>query len=492
MMRPAAVVVALLCALALAPAQQYGWTGQQPVNQASGDTFQYAPTLVFDAGGVPMAVWARNRSDSSLVYSRWEAGGWTAKRPVGPDGPGVWGVSKPRMCRTDDGTVWLIWCNSNDGNTEDIAFRRWDGSAWSAEVQVNQPDSTEEDFSPRIATGGGEVWCVWYGGPTSGSPYVVYASRWDGASGRWEPETQVSPQNNAQNWFCDIAVDSLGTPHVVWLASLLYAVYYSRFDGTGWTAPELVNDTFRVKAASWGAPQVVIDRTGMLHTSFTGVRQGAASRDIFYTRNDGSGWTDCEMVSQDSAYSEWYSNIAADRPGNVWIAYDRQNEGPDQFRIYAQHYDGSEWSKEERLDDTTAYYDITSDLRLDSDRLPWAVWTGMPYAGAVGDPFYNRYVSPPGSGEAAASARRTGWLVTPTVCTRGRVELALWLAEPGRVSIELLDLSGRVRAAGQNEFHPAGPGAACLNADVPGGVYFLHVRAGALSDVRKVVIINRD
>lgn len=213
-MRRVSVVSLLLGLLALSYGK--GWTGQQTVNHPSGDTANGQPCITVDGSGRPWMAWGRGGHpfDSSLMYTRWLGDRWDTERPVGPNLPGVGLCCKPRMCLDGQGRVWLLWHNVD--TFRDISFRRWADTGWTPEMQVNVPDSSELDFAPRVACGGGQVWCVWYGGPTDASPYSVFASHWNEARGFWEPETQVSPADGNYHWWCDVAVDTNGVPHMVW------------------------------------------------------------------------------------------------------------------------------------------------------------------------------------------------------------------------------------------------------------------------------------
>jgi hypothetical protein len=465
----------------------YKWSGQGIVNRPDSQ-YDAQTTVAHDSGGRIVAVWTTNDPGVGMSWACWTGTGWTAETPMMPLPPEVSNRTRPSIQFDRPGVGWLVWCNGNDDNSSDIASSRLTDTGWTQEQQVNAPDSTDVDWAPHIACGGTDVWCVWYGGPTSSSPYVVYASRWSDSAGCWGPEMQVSPQNNAQNWFCDVAVDASGGPHVVWLATLQYAIYYSRFDGTAWTAPQLVNDTFRVKAATWGAPRVICDETGVLHVSFTGVANGAESRDIFYSRNDGTGWSDCQMVTYDSAYSEWYSDIAVDRPDNVWIAYDRQGEGTDRFRVYAQHFDGHEWSKQDRLDNDSAYYDGCASVCLNSSGLPLVTWTGMPYSRANSDIYCGRYTADASVVDWPTVAADACRFLVPTVCSRGLITFTSRTAVHAVIAAELVDGVGRRWTSTRVE-----AGGSCqtsLPARLRAGVYFLHVREGVWTEVHKVIVVG--
>ncbi|MCX6841346.1 MAG: hypothetical protein NTX53_03550 [candidate division WOR-3 bacterium] len=424
---------------------------------------------------------------------------WDEDRGMVANGPVEWMVGPASIDFDPEGRAWVPLLIQYEDNTMDVACVRWADGAWSPMgVQVNMPDSTDLDFYPTIRCGGGQVWCVWYGGTYQTSTETVYASRWDSIAGVWGPEMRVSPPDGNSHWFANVAVDAHGTPHVVWIAAQLQAVYYSYYDGNQWVGPIAVNDTAVVKVANWGKPRIVIDRTGIMHVSFTGVRVGAMHRDIFYTRNDGSGWSPCQMVTRDSLYDEWYSDIAADGPDNVWIVWDRQGEGPDQFRVYASHFDGHLWAPEERLDDdSSSYNDLFPWVCLDPAGYPWVTWHATAYDATNSDIFYNHYDAA-GVEESVsqASAARTLSLAVPSPCVQP-VTIRYALPVTGNVSLEFYDRIGRKLGTLDEERQAAGPHTAQWpigNGDggsIAPGIYFCRLKAAGVEETCSFVLLER-
>jgi hypothetical protein len=481
----------LAAALLAAAAFGQGWVGQGRINRPNADTLDGDPTAAVDGEGCPWVVWITNYGDTTPLWSRWQGTDWAPQQGVSRNAPGVWGRFRPDLAFGSQSRFWLVWCNAYENHNSDIAVCYWDGAQWTPEQQVNQPDSTDLDFAPKVSCGGEQVWCVWYGGPADTTAYSVYASRWNPDIQAWENETQVSPADGLQHWWCDVAVDSLGTPHVVWCTYPLYTVFYSYFDGQQWTTPKPVNDTALVMASPWASPRIVIDRDGVMHVSFTGARVGAVRRDIFYTRNDGSGWIPSQMVTRDSLYDEWYSDIAADSRDNVWIVWDRQNEGPDHFRVYAEHFDGRLWSGEERLDKDDAYNDCGPVVCLGPLGSPWVFWYGTPLAGQANeDVFFNRYV---GTGLAevqttpvASDARlRCAALQSAT-----DVSVSFDLAASARVTLALYDETGRCKAVLADGHLPKGAHTVRCNSPLAPGVYFCRLQAGGQSVISKVILLG--
>jgi hypothetical protein len=468
------------------------WQGQQSVNIPDSLTDQQ-PCIAMDSSGNPWVIWFGPYNNYSLAYTRWNGTDWNLERGVGSNAPGVYERVRPSLSFDAQNRAYLVWDNLNNNNSADIGFSRWNDTCWSAELQVNLPDSTELDFVPKIACGGGQIWCVWYGGPTDVSHYKIYASRWNGTS--WEPDMQVSPPDGFHHWFCSIAVGSDGTPHVVWCEVPHYLIYYSYYNGSSWTNPIIINDTSIVQAASWADPRIVIDSNGNLNVSWTGIEINAPDRDIFYSNYNGVQWSSATQITQDSIFNEWYSDIAVDNPNNIWITWDRQG-GSDQFRVYASHYDGNSWSNETRLDNDVSYYDGCSAVHLDLNGDPWVVWNGMTYGIDHGDIYYNRYVS-----SAIEELVKTD-KVEPAICRissnpfASEIEILYQVLMPNQVSINIYDKNGRNIKTLVNNFQSEGKyiihwdGTDFYNKQVSAGIYFCWLNIGSIKDVNKLILFK--
>lgn len=302
---------------------------------------------------------------------------------------------------------------------------------------------------------------------------------------------QVSPPDGTHHWWCDVAVDGKGMPHVVWCNSERGLVYYSYRDSSGWVGPFAVNDTTLVGAAGWAAPRIIIDNTGLMHVCYTGVATGATGRDIFYARNDGNGWTPSVRVTQDTLtnHNEWYSDLDADGPDNVWVAWDRQNEGSDQFRVYASHFDGNAWSAEERLDGDSAYYDGCPDICLDAVGNPWVAWIGITYGTDEEDVYFNRYTSA-AIAEVVPRQGQRRLVDRATSISRGTVDVVFSLQAAGHTRLEVFDATGRRIASILDEVMSAGRHEAQWRAGISVGTYVCRLQALGEEETWKIELVS--
>lgn len=469
-----------------------GWQGQGWVNRPDTNSTDQQPCLAIDSLDFPWVVWHGYGSNYSLAYTKWNGVNWDEEKGVGHNAPGVGYRIRPSISFDNQNIAWSAWDNAFENNNSDIATSHWDDTSWTSEIQVNLPDSTELDFAPRISCGGGQIWCVWYGGPTSVSPYTVFASRWNGME--WEPDMEVSPPDGFHHWFCSVAVDATGTPHVVWCGYPHYLVYYSYCSGSSWTEPMVVNDTTVVLASPWADPRISIDSDGNLNVCWTGALVGASHRDIFYSKYDGIQWSPAIKISQDSLFDEWYSDIAVDRPDNIWITWDRQNEGPDEFRVYASHFDGTSWSEETRLDNDTSYYDAGTDVHLNSQGEPWVCFQGIPYTANNFDIFYNRFISGGAISEEPTLLVKSALFskVLPNPFSSGS-KISYRVITPSYVELKIYSLNGRCIKTLVREYKAEGEyitwwdGRNANNSEVSAGIYFCQLWIGEKKEVTKII-----
>jgi hypothetical protein len=276
---------------------------------------------------------------------------------------------------------------------------------------------------------------------------------------------------------------------VVWCNSNLRLIYYSFYDGVRWVPAKALNDTAQIGAPAWADPHIAIDRTGVLHVSFTGVARGATGRDIFYTRNEGRGWTPPVRVTQDTIYNynEWYSDIAADRPDNVWVVWSRQDEGLG-FQIYAAHYDGEEWSAEQRVDNDTTY-GIPA-VCLNQAGYPWVVWDG--YIPTPGEPwiFCNRYSPVPVSESFTSTGRGELALSVPSP-VNGLLRLRYLVPSPMLANITVFDPAGRRVLKTAIHRDRAGWETIELNQPLASGVYLCQLNGAGYVVTKKFVVTGR-
>ncbi|MDH5186059.1 MAG: T9SS type A sorting domain-containing protein [candidate division WOR-3 bacterium] len=379
-----------------------GWTEQAMVNRLD-TTSDQQPHLAVDNLNHPWVIWIDGYY-YDFAYTKWTGVDWDEEMGLIPSTPDD-ARFRPRITFDDQNRAWVVYDRaflpSNDTNI--TYFIRWNGSGWEPEAPVHQIDSIRQNFAPRIAFGGGEIWCAWYGDiSATRHNYDIYVSRWNGDS--WTPKTKISPpvgSNEYIHWFCDIAVDRFGHPHVVWGETWFTGrIYYRTHNGSQWLPPEIVNnpDPDTIRCAGWPAPAIAIDNEDNIHVVWIGFRpDGIPGRrqEVYYSKFDRSNnrWLNPVQINESDDYNDWYPDIVvAENPCDIWVVWHKETISL-RAQIYASHFDGNTWSDEIQLSNLSiSYSNVCPELAWNGCDV-WVVWDAFTVGIDNLDIYYSRYLS---------------------------------------------------------------------------------------------------
>ncbi|UCG42640.1 MAG: T9SS type A sorting domain-containing protein [candidate division WOR-3 bacterium] len=202
-----------------------------------------------------------------------------------------------------------------------------------AEVVGTDP---ETDDSPQLlAMPEGDVWAIWKSGRSvRNGRFDIFASVRDDTG--WS-----SPYNIGAHEYWDtdpaMGLDSFGRPVAVWAnftPDYHYNLYYSVWNGTGWSARRELSED----CASDLAPSLATDSAGTLWCLWTSRRELFA--DVWASSYNGYSWTTPVNVTADSL-DELHPKAAVMSDRTVWVVYTKyRNEGSE---IWARYRDGSSW-----------------------------------------------------------------------------------------------------------------------------------------------------
>jgi len=368
-----------------------GWTEQGIVNRLD-STSDQMPHIAIDNSNHPWVVWC-DGSLYDLSYTKWNGNDWDEEIGLIPYNPEETRF-KPRITFNGQ-NPWIIYHKAYGPQfrLRDIFYTDWNGVNWTPEIQVNVPDSSELDFSPRIDYNGGQMWCVWYGGRTDTSQYHIYVSKWNGST--WEPETDISfpisTNDYGLHWHCDIAVDNVGHPHVVWGETWFTGrIYYRTYNGQEWLPPVILNNPDSIRCAGWPDLSITIDNNDNIHVSWVGKVVGDTFNDIFYNEYNGYQWSSSVRINQRDRYNDRWPDLIATSQNNIWATWMKEIAFWEAY-IYASHFDGNNWSEAQRLDNRNiSYYNGCCEMAMSNNNV-WAVWCGMTVGIDYFDIYYSRH-----------------------------------------------------------------------------------------------------
>lgn len=177
--------------------------------------------IIVDGSDTPLVVFSCRAAptEMDLYYTTWNGSSWLAPALLTPsDGLEDWlgWESGPGALALDGaGQPVVVWRAEVSGLVTDIKWSRWNGSVWSSELPINNPDG-EFHHTPYISQdSAGGFGVTWTRSDTSipGDQEVLYR-HWNGAS--WGAIEVVSVPDGGTDTISSLAFDSSNVPWIVW------------------------------------------------------------------------------------------------------------------------------------------------------------------------------------------------------------------------------------------------------------------------------------
>ena len=278
----------------------------------------------------------------------------------------------PAMALGRDGKIFVVWDEENqlpDTRWRQLFFAEFNGLEWSTPVALS--DTGTVNWTPDIAVDSlGTVHIVWLGG-TLDSSMTLYRA-FDGFT--WSAPVSLPPL-----WsFPKIAIDHKAGIHVV--ANDGYGVSYRRCDGSAWSAPINISDSLTPA----GFPAIAIDSKNNVHVTFHASDPTMTrSTEIFYRKGGVEGWSSIARITTDSMESESPDIVltATDRPVIFWS---QSNYPLPSVKVQVSGSDGKSWSVPHIVSDTTDSYEVSAATDgYGHIHLAWQVWNRLTRRGGL-------------------------------------------------------------------------------------------------------------
>jgi len=254
------------------------------------------------------------------------------------------------ICVTNDGSVYVVWIESNASNYYGPVLWKWNGSTWSVISNCLSVRGTNVGFSVwrwgcSIATDGTNVYVAWFewDGTTVASQKNMrwHCKKYDGATitqlGTGQrgivTRTIKCAQQNITS-VAEIAISPAGVPYVAWVenddsATTIHRPYIYKWNGSSWVdtnfrdnalAPD-TNAVYNVYSAGGGLFHYsrLIDLAFCHHSgpseypSVAFFYQNATQNKIIYAEYDGANWS---SVRQDMFAVDIFNTRTSDAFGH--------------------------------------------------------------------------------------------------------------------------------------------------------------------------------
>jgi hypothetical protein len=255
--------------------------------------------------------------------------------------------SQPRVAVDANGNLIAVWTRMENVDPDpdpnlrlpkgEIAYAVYNDQtgSWSAPVLLTQDDRL--DAMPQLVRGAdGQLYLVWLKSPDNVLPTDlsrpslphtdIWLARWDGTA---FVEAQRAIER-ADTMEAALAVSSRGVPILVWSrdadgnpSTQDLKLYYSYWDGAGWTSPQWVWGNALPQsspALAMGAndtPVLYFVRSELPHPEFADHTQ----EELLVTSFSGSGWREPLSITRDNTLDELEVISHPDgRVSAVWLA----------------------------------------------------------------------------------------------------------------------------------------------------------------------------
>lgn len=235
------------------------------------------------------------------------------------------------IAQTSDGTLYAAYAAYYDAHDQIRLHKRLPDGAWSTRTYVPLVKPRADIWMPQIAIDAqNRVWVIWSEQTdqtrTNSGNWDLYARALDEQKNEWGPLVRLTddpkPDINLH-----VTTDTKHNIHVVWQSHPQNSgdVKYCRFDGSEWSKPLAVTSG---PESDW-YPQVAVDKEGVAWIAFDSYRYG--DYDVFLT-NVTKGKVGKLQPIASSKFYEAHASVACTNDGRVWVSWEQGgfNWGKDQ------------------------------------------------------------------------------------------------------------------------------------------------------------------
>lgn len=193
------------------------------------------------------------------------------------------------------GRIWIGWREIDwekmpDTTIHHVKAKYWDGESWSDEILIATHDWNWAAGPTLAPDKEGGMWALWVHEPEDAAQLLLKTRHWDGVE--WSPVDTVAVAGK----------------------------YYLCFPKGGF----------------------VVDSNNNAWTAWRqAVEPNDTSGDIYYSVNEGHGWSEPAPVNENPAVDQ-YPDIAVDGAGRIWCVWSSNREGEDEwdYSIWASYATG--------------------------------------------------------------------------------------------------------------------------------------------------------
>jgi hypothetical protein len=339
-----------------------GWGTAESIEGST--QFALSPQIAVDASGNAIAVWTQNDGQDAVWANRYSNGGWGQARQISDAFPSLGGDAEAHIGIDDAGNALAVWSENNQ-----IHSSRFDViQGWAPSRRIDTGDSAA--FNPRVVVAPiGVAQVIWVS--DDGQRTSVHSARF--IAGTWDPELELDREDEGDAAVPQIAIDANGNAIALWLQFGSNAhVWSSRFiAGSGWTEAHNLDPN---NTAQEFTPQIAMNARGEAQAVWR--RIDGAHQSIVSAPYLADSWGAAQPIAGGDELEVLLPSIALDANGNA-LAVWQQISAPGGVReVWASRYtpqsgwgQGASISKAELIIDTSSPH-----AAIDANGNALAVW----------------------------------------------------------------------------------------------------------------------
>lgn len=231
----------------------------------------------------------------------------------------------PALLQTSDGIIWVFWVSDRTGNNEIFCKTTSNyGVSWASELQVT--NDTRRDGNPAVTqTSDGKVWLVWSRQLNISTEQIWYKT-FNGTG--WSAESQLTTTGNVINQLPSVIQAADGRIWVFWSRNMTttYQIFYKIFNGTQWlSAAQLTtDDRYNID------PNAFTERDGTIWVFYASkTQQAQATYDIYYktSGNNGSTWSASSQFTTNNQH-DWEPTATQTQDKGIWVIWASTRDDP--------------------------------------------------------------------------------------------------------------------------------------------------------------------
>lgn len=345
------------------------WSQPSPSKVGSSDdnyaiNYNNGPAIDRAPNGQVICIWGTKANhQNAVLWSSYDElfGIWNTPLVLGTGTPDR---TTPTVIADDNSHFHAVWSDNYR-----LMYAQYDGFDWSSPIKVNK-DTLNSNKSSIVIGSDGKIWIAWstYRENDDVNEWLFASYSADNGATWSNPDTLARDMHPGiiSTYFCipHLAAGPNGKIGVAYREkdtniSALYQLYFQEFNGTDWSAPELIT-TFSDSIDCYQA-SIAYDSKGRLHCAFytdevdwPNINMGQ----IYYTwKDEGASWSAPVAITSEATGKADYPAIAIGSNDALYVVYlqNSYTSGSARLQVFAvtSADRGLSWSDTVRVSDGT-------------------------------------------------------------------------------------------------------------------------------------------